>query len=108
MIQGVEVSVRPEVILTSPGKSRTVLVGAAKLHFPRTFALDAESAGFVSAILQRWTDQHLLDSGVTNGALCPVIDIGSRTFYPGVKATAARMKEVEANCQNIAAIWDSI
>lgn len=36
-IHGVEISVRPEVVLTATGKSNAPLVGALKLHFPRTF-----------------------------------------------------------------------
>jgi hypothetical protein len=40
--------------------------------------------------------------------MCCVIDVGSQTVYPGVKATTARMKDVEAICQNIAALWPTI
>jgi hypothetical protein len=107
-IHGVEISVRPEVVLTAIGKSNAPLVGALKLHFPRTFSLTEDSAGYVSAILQEWCKHHLADEGAVNGSMCPVIDVGSQTVYPGVKATTARMKDVEAICQNIAALWPTI
>ncbi len=107
-IHGVEISVRPEVVLTAIGKSNAPLVGALKLHFPRTFSLTEDSAGYVSAILQEWSKTHLADEGAVNGSMCPVIDVGSHTVYPGVKATTARMKDVEAICQNIAALWPTI
>lgn len=107
-IYGVEISVRPEVVLTAIGKSNAPLVGALKLHFPRTFSLTEDSAGYVSAILQEWCKHHLADEGAVNGSMCPVIDVGSHTVYPGVKATTARMKDVEAICQNIAALWPTI
>lgn len=107
-IHGVEISVRPEVILSGVGKSKAPLVGALKLHFPRTFSLTEDSAGYVSAILQEWSKDHLADEGAANGGMCCVIDVGSQKVYPGVKATTARMKDVEAICQNIAALWPTI
>jgi hypothetical protein len=39
---------------------------------------------------------------------CSVVDVGSRRFYEGVRATINRMREVEAECRNIVAIWSSI
>jgi hypothetical protein len=39
-IQNVDVSVRPEIILSATGKSGAALVGAIKLHFSKTFPLD--------------------------------------------------------------------
>jgi hypothetical protein len=107
-IHGVEISVRPEVLLSAKGKSDALLVGAVKLHFPRTFSLNDDSAGYVSTILQEWSKAHLADDGAVNGSLCPVIDVGSQKVYPGVKATTARMKDVDAICQNIAALWPTI
>jgi hypothetical protein len=84
------------------------LVGALKLHFPRTFPL-GESAGYVSALLQEYSKDHLVaGNGEAFGPYCCVIDIGSKTFCAGVKATVARMKDVEAACQNIAGLWPSI
>lgn len=108
IIHGVEISVRPEIILTATGKSQAPLVGAMKLHFPRTFSLNADSAGYVSAILQEWCKVHMHDAGAVNGTLCPVIDVGSKTVFEGVKSTTARMKDVDAICQNIAALWPTI
>ncbi len=105
---GVDISVRPEVIARTIGKKGSQLVGAVKLHFPRTFCHDEESAGYVSAIVQEWCKVNLYNEGTTHGPLCTVIDVGSQTVYPGVKATTQRMKDVEAECQNIAALWTSI
>lgn len=108
VFHGVEISVRPEVILTATGKSNAPLVGALKLHFPRTNCLTEDTAGYVSAILQEWCKTYVPDLGAASGAHCPVIDVGSQKVYPGVKATTARMKDVDAICQNIAALWPTI
>jgi hypothetical protein len=44
----------------------------------------------------------------TYGPYCYVIDIGSRKPYPGAKATAQRLKDIEAACKNIFGLWPSI
>jgi hypothetical protein len=107
-IQGVEISVRPEIILTSNGKKGTPLVGGLKLHFPKTFSLGQDAAGYVSAMLQEWCRQSLQEEGSPHGPYCLVIDVGAKQAWPGVKSTAARMKDIEAACRNIAALWPSI
>jgi hypothetical protein len=50
----------------------------------------------------------MADEGIVSGPLCNVIDIGAKKVWPGVKATAARLKDIEAYCQNIAALWPTI
>lgn len=107
VVQNVEISVRPEVMLRLEAKAN-VHIGALKLHFPRTFSLNEDASGYVSAILQRWCADCLPDDGVTSAPLCFVIDVGAKNVWPGVKATAKRMKDVEAYCQNIAALWPTI
>ena len=106
-IQNVDVSIRPEIILKGVGKSEKLLAGALKLHFTRTFPLGA-SAGYVSALLQEYTKAYLANDGEAFGPYCFVIDIGSKTICAGVKATAARMKDIEAACRNIAGLWPTI
>ena len=107
MIQNVDVSIRPEIILKGFGKSGKLLAGALKLHFPRTFPLGT-SAGYVSALLQEYAKAYLSNDGEAFGPYCFVIDIGSKTICAGVKATAARMRDIEAACRNIAGLWPTI
>lgn len=106
-VQGVKISVRPDVLLAKPGKAG-MLIGGVKLHFPRNYALGEDGAAIVSALINEWCRQCRADDGTPAGELCMVIDVGSRKAYPGVKATAARMKAVDAACQNIAALWPTI
>ena len=108
VIHGVEISVRPEIILRGAGKSGKKQVGALKVHFPRTFPLTNVSAGYVAAVLQRYVGDKLIDDEIVAPTYCFVIDVGSRTVHSSVKATAARLKAIESDCQNIAAIWPTI
>lgn len=105
---GVEISVRPDVILRGRVKGKSV-VGGVKLHFPKGFEMTDETAGYVSAALQEYCLRHVATPDETTYyAYCQVFDIGSGQVFPGVKATKARLKDIEDTCQNIAAIWASI
>jgi hypothetical protein len=108
IIQNVDISVRPEIILVDEGKGGKPLAGALKLHFPRTFPLGDSGAGYVSALLQEYTKTYLTANGEASGALCPVIDVGSKKMYPGAKSILQRMKDIEAACRNIAGLWPTI
>lgn len=105
----VEISVRPEVILRGDGPKGKKLVGGIKLHFSKTRPHTEESAGYVSAIVQEFCRLHVAaDDEIVNPKFCFVVDVASGTVFPGVKSSAARMRDVAAECQNIAALWPSI
>lgn len=106
-IRNVDVSVRPEVLLSGQGRNGR-LVGGIKLHFPRTNRLDERAAGYVSAVLQEWCSRNLADEGQVSGPMCYVIDIGSQRAYAGVRATAQRIRDIEDACATIHALWPTI
>jgi hypothetical protein len=108
-IAGVDVSIRPEIVLRGKGKGGKSLIGGMKLHFSKTFSLDEDAAGYVSALLQRYSEDKLVEHGemvATN--YCAIVDVGSKTVYPGVKSIAQRMKDITAECRNISGLWPTI
>ena len=108
-IRNVEVSVRPEVILSraSP-KGGGRVVGVLKLHFPKTNPLSEEAAGYISAVASRFCECNLMDEGVADSRLCLVVDMASTRVYPGVQSVGQRLKDVEAACEQIFNLWDTI
>jgi hypothetical protein len=105
----VDISVRPEIILRAEGPKGKRYVGALKLHFSKTHPHTEESAGYVSAVLQEFCRVHIAtDEEAVHPNYCMVIDVASGNVYPGVKATAQRLKDIEAECQNIAGLWRTI
>ena len=108
LIRNVDVSVRPEVILCGTGKSKANLVGGVKLHFPRTFSLTKDAAGYVSAATQMYCEYCLADEGTSYGQFCTVIDVGAGIVWPGVRAVKQRRRDIEDGCAQIAALWPSI
>jgi hypothetical protein len=101
--QGVDISVRPEVILEATGS-----VGGVKLHFPKSNPLNGVAAGFISTMTHEFCAQHLSGKGAASPKLCIVVDIASATFFPGPPSTKARLKEVVAGCGEVARAWPTI
>jgi hypothetical protein len=106
-LQNVDISVRPEIILRAEGRSGP-LVGALKIHFPKTNALNEVSAGYVSAVLQEWSEANLAGEAVVHGPLCMVVDVGGRAFHEGVRSTRRRLQDIRDACSTIAALWPTI
>jgi len=106
-ISNVSVSVRPEITLHSKRKGSSA-VGGIKLHFPVTEPLDAEQAGYVSAMMYSFCDHHLHQTGAPLPQNCIVLDIASQTAYPGVKAVTRRLNDIKSACTQIASLWPSI
>lgn len=105
----VAISVRPEIILRGVGVKGKKFVGAWKFHFSKTHPHSLESAGYVSAIVQEFCSTHLSEADeVVNPSYCKVIDVASGNVFDGVKSTTQRLKDVAAECQNIAALWPTI
>jgi hypothetical protein len=107
-IRNVEVSVRPDVILSRSATKGGQLIGALKLHFPKTNPLSEEAAGYVSAVAARYCDTYFMDEGTPEPRLCFVLDLASARVYPGVKSTIKRLKDVNAACEQIFNLWDTI
>lgn len=106
---GVHVSVRPEIVLRGKGPKGKKLVGGLKFHFSTTSPHNEETAGYVSAAVQEYCRLHVAKQDeITSAEYCQVIDVASGTVFPGVKAIIQRLKDIEAECQNIAALWPTI
>lgn len=105
----VSISVRPQIILRGTGPKGKKLVGAMKFHFSTSRPHSEESAGYVSAAVQEYCRQSIAgDDEIVHAPYCQVIDVASGTIFPGVKSITQRLKDIQAECQNIAALWPTI
>ena len=105
----VDISVRPEIIFRGAGRRGKKLVGAVKLQMSITTKFNEESAGYVSALVQEFCRRSVArDDEVVYASYCQVIDVGNEIVHPGVKSIARRMKDIEAGCRNIAALWPTV
>ena len=68
-------------------------------------SFDEEAAGYVSAAVQEYCRRSIsVDDEVVHAPYCRVIDIGNGIVHPGVRSTRQRLRDIEAECQNIVAL----
>ncbi|HHX2534868.1 TPA: hypothetical protein ACU8BI_000602 [Neisseria subflava] len=99
-IGGVDVSIRPDVILKD---SETGDVkGAVKLHFPKSNPLSDKSAGYVATALKVYLGGN---NSKIDPLKCYLIDIPSQKVVSAGKAHKKKMNDIEAACEEIEARW---
>jgi len=102
---GVEVSVRPEVILTGANSKGLPRVGALKLFLSQSHPLDDTTGLYVAAVLHQFAEEHLTDHGVADPQLCIVVDVFQRKFWTAPRHYKRRVQDIDAACEEIAAMW---
>ncbi|HEY0832672.1 MAG TPA: hypothetical protein VGE72_02085 [Azospirillum sp.] len=107
-IRNVDISVRPEVVLTAKGAKGKPIIGGIKLHFPATSALSEDAAGYISAATQEFFRWFHHDDGSADPRLSFVIDVGGGKVHQGVKSYKQRLKDIEAACEQIATLWPNV
>lgn len=103
-IEGVYVSVRPDLILWSGVEDKHV-VGAAKLYFGKTTPLTNESGAYISTVLRRYLESRLPHRTISP-ALCQVFDVLAHQVHAAPRAYKRTMKQIEAACRDIRHLWD--
>lgn len=100
-ISGVKVSVRPDVILKNWITGD--VVGAIKLHFPKTSPLCAETLVYVSAALRVYMEKQ--GGASVDFKRCYIVDVPTKSVVSAQKAHVKRMRGIEAACEEIFVRW---
>lgn len=106
VIEGVEVSVQPDVLLRDP---RTNRIGALKLHFAKTddLQLDQE-AGLDVAALVRWYVEKHMPHAACDPKLCQAVDVFGGHVYLAPKAVKRQRDQIEAALREYAMWWNAV
>lgn len=100
-IEGVEISVRPELIIRSAITND--IIGFIKLHFAKTIPLDADTANLITCLGRNYFNEtHSLNLAEKN---CFVIDVFRGEISSAPKSFKKRMADVVASCREIADRW---
>jgi len=114
-IEGVAISVRPDVIVTSINTKREPIVGGLLMYFGKNGESDTEKIserrthGLVSATLvYRYAAQHLSTRGSPERKLCMALDIFVQKIHRTPASNVRRMESIDAACRIAAAMWPGI
>lgn len=99
-ISGVTIPIRPDVYLKNENNE---LVGAIKLHFPKSNPLTTASGEYVATALRKFMQEN--NPNVIDHKLCVVVDVPSANVISAPKAGKKRMSDIEAACEEIDARW---
>jgi hypothetical protein len=112
LIEGVQLSVRPEIILKGKSRGKEVY-GAIKLNISNSFSLDRpvgdHSAGeYIAAAVNMYMNQYLIENeldGKIAPGMCIVVDVFDRRLYSSPVRIGSLRKEITAACRNINRLW---
>jgi hypothetical protein len=104
-IGGVEVSIRPEVLISGPE------IGAVKIYLGKTTPLVKDvkgrpgSASYVATALHLWAEDTF---GSAPADRCLVVDVFAKEVYAAPMRNITRRSDLTAACEEIASVWSAI
>jgi hypothetical protein len=104
-IHGVDVSVRPEVILTGRDRTGKSIIGAVKLCISKTSSLTTETGAYVGCVVHQFVEERLSHRGNPDYRFCFAVDVFARKIHRAPKAVRMRRSDVTAGCSEIALGW---
>lgn len=107
IIEGVNVSARPEIVLTAQDRSGNSAVGVIKLYLSKSFPLTTDAGEYIGALLQQYATEHLSANGRCDYRMCQTIDVFARQIHLAPRAHIRRRSDIQAACQEIARAWNS-
>ncbi len=101
-VNGVNISIRPDAYLKNPITGD--IVGAIKLHFPKTNPLGEVSAKYVATALKVFLSEQK-GAQLADNKKCYVVDISTQTATCAPKSHKKNMNDIAAACEEIRARW---
>jgi hypothetical protein len=106
-IGGLELSIRPEVLLSGINRHGRPTAGAIKLYFSKTNPLAADSAAYIATAIQAFVEAHMPRTHA-EARNCRVIDVFGQKVYSSPRASARRRNDLVAACEEIARAWEQV
>jgi hypothetical protein len=103
---GLEISVRPEVIVRGQDRLGEPMAGAIKLYFSKTIPLGEQGGGYVAAAVHQFVDMHV-EPGHAMPRHCQVVDVFGGEVYAAPRAIVRRRNDLAAACEEIARAWET-
>jgi hypothetical protein len=104
IISGVQISIRPELILYKKGTKERV--GFLKLYISKTKPLESHHGELVACLGKSYfLEEHTLNF---HSDCCLVLDVFRGELITAPKAFKKRMSDITASCKEIADRWDLV
>jgi hypothetical protein len=107
-IEGVEISVRPEICLRRTIKADgTIHFGFVKLYICQR-ELHPVAGRFAAILLRRYARERIAGREIETPELCKVLDVLSGRYIESRESESAQLEEVERACREIRLAWPRV
>jgi len=107
LVEGVTISVRPEVVLSGQYRNEHS-VGGFKIYLSKNERLSDDGTATIGSMLHLFMEQNAPTGHLCNLRHCRVIDVFGRSCTPAPRAVNRRRAEIQAACREIAHRWPTI
>lgn len=108
-IEGVRVTMRPDLLVFGQDGHGKDIAGVIKLHFSKNNTLNKKAGLYVATLLQRFVKEQIADDSVhVSDKRCMVLDIFTGRRYTAPRAYKQRREELERACLGIKSIWPHV
>lgn len=107
-VEGVDVSVYPDIVLEGHDSRNRPVVGAIKLHFPKSHPHTEASAQYVATLLRMYAMQQMSDRGKVSEDACIVVDVFAGRVLTAPHGYRRRWRDIGAACQEIRRVWPTV
>jgi hypothetical protein len=114
VLEAVEISVRPDVVITAVNRNQDQLVGGLLSYFSKDAdredrqAVRQEMGLTAATLIHEYASQHLTAQGEPTKRLCLSLDVFGRNVHVAPTSSVRRMENIRAACRSIASRWPSI
>ena len=103
-VSGVDVSVRPKILLTHEDRKHNVTEGAIKLYIKKE-PLTNEAGEYAATLLRKHVEEFSRFGYECNRSYCYVVDVFAGKVFKASKANKRRWRSIEAACEEIRNRW---
>ncbi|MCH9686675.1 MAG: hypothetical protein K0V04_34905 [Deltaproteobacteria bacterium] len=107
-VEGVDVSVYPDIVLVGRDAKNRDQVGAIKLHFPKKHPHTEASAQYVATLLRMHAMMAMSERGRVIEDACIVVDVFAGRILTAPRGYRRRWRDIGAACLEIRQAWPSV
>lgn len=105
-VGGVQISVRPDLLVRGHDRHGEPWFGAVKVHISKGFPLNELAAQYSATLLHQWVEQHLsTEHEPANHKACLVLDVFAQTVWTAPRSHRRRRADIAVACEEIALRW---
>lgn len=108
IVNGIVVSVRPEIILAGQNRSGKQIEGAVKLYINKNYPMSDKAGSYTATMLHQYVHTHPFTQGYCEYKSCYVVDVFGNRVFAAPRNYKRLRKSIDKACKEISRAWDDI